>query len=147
MNDYECLPKSEMNYCHTSNTKCTLVGNTIVDHSNEIRAPLVCAASTTSSFSTLHLAPMDWAKTNARWDEKHLLPSTSCSDGNWVNLVLNFLLVRCLQTPRSILWVHLKKRKQIIIEATKWITCLFSTYKRHHNWPITGNANFIPHFI
>ena len=28
--------------------------------------------STTSSFSTWHLASMDWAKTTSRWDQKHL---------------------------------------------------------------------------
>ena len=32
----------------------------------------VGAAPTTSSFSTTHFASMDWAKTTAKWDEKHL---------------------------------------------------------------------------
>ena len=50
----------------------TLVGNEIVDHSDVVGASPVGAAPTTSSFSTWHLAFMDWAKTTARWDEKHL---------------------------------------------------------------------------
>ena len=49
-----------------SNTSRTLVGNKIVDHSDVIGASPVGAAPTTSSFSTQHLASMDWAKTTAR---------------------------------------------------------------------------------
>ena len=59
-------------YCQTSNMICSLVGNKIVDRSDVVRASPVGAAATTSSFSTEHLASMDWAKTTARRDEKHL---------------------------------------------------------------------------
>ena len=38
--------------CQTSNIRQTLVGNKIVDHSDEVGASPVCAAPTTSSFST-----------------------------------------------------------------------------------------------
>ena len=56
-----------MNYRQVSNISCTLVGNAnkIVDHSDVV-------GPTTSSFSTLHLASLDYAKTTARRDEKHL---------------------------------------------------------------------------
>ena len=39
-------------YRQTSNIRCTLVGNKIVDHSNVVGASPVSAAPTTSSFST-----------------------------------------------------------------------------------------------
>ena len=56
------------NYCQVSNMRRTLIGNKIVDHSDEVGASPVGAAPTTSSFST----SLDWAKTTARRDEKHL---------------------------------------------------------------------------
>ena len=62
----------ERRYCQTSNIKCTLTGNKIVDHSDVVGASPVGAAPITSSFWTIHLASMDWAKTIARGDEKHL---------------------------------------------------------------------------
>ena len=54
-----------------SNIKRTLVDNKIVDHSDVVGAPPVGAAPTTSSFSTEHLASLDWAQTTARRDDKH----------------------------------------------------------------------------
>ena len=56
----------------TSDIRRTFVGNKIVDHSDVVGASPVGAASTTSSFSIWHLASMNWAKTIARRDEKHL---------------------------------------------------------------------------
>ena len=58
-------------YRKVSNIRRTLVGNKIVDHSDVVRASPVGAAPTTSSFSTKHLASMDWAKTTARRDQKN----------------------------------------------------------------------------
>ena len=55
-----------------SNISSTLVSNKSVDHSDVVGASPVSAAPTTSSFSTYWLASMDWAKTTARRDEKHL---------------------------------------------------------------------------
>ena len=49
-----------------------LISNKIVDHSDEVGASPVGAAPTTSSFPTQHLTSMDWAKTTAKRDEKHL---------------------------------------------------------------------------
>ena len=46
------------------NISRTLIGNKIVDHSDVVGAA--------SSFSTKHLGLMDWTKTTARRDEKHL---------------------------------------------------------------------------
>ena len=45
----------------TSNIIRTLEGNQIVDHSDVVGASPVGAAPTTSSFSTWHLASVDWA--------------------------------------------------------------------------------------
>ena len=59
-----------LDYRQTSDISRTLIGNTFVDHSNVVGA---CPpAPTTSSFSTSHQFPMDWAKTAARRDEKLL---------------------------------------------------------------------------
>ena len=67
-------------YRKTSNISRTLVGNKIVDNSDVVGASLIGAAPTTSSFSTKHLASMDWAKTTARGCKKHL------SFGIWYDL-------------------------------------------------------------
>ena len=56
----------------TSSINRTLVGNNIVDNSGVVGASPVGAAPTTSSFSTKHMASMDWAKTTARGYKKHL---------------------------------------------------------------------------
>ena len=56
-------------YPQTFNIRCTLVGNTIIDHSDIVGA-LPVGTTTTISFSTKYLASMDWAETNARHDEK-----------------------------------------------------------------------------
>ena len=61
-----------------SNISRTLVGNNIVDHSDIVGASPVGAAPTTSSFSTWHLASMDWVKTTARRDEKQLFFGIGC---------------------------------------------------------------------
>ena len=54
-------------YRKTSNIRCTLPDNKIVDHSDVVGASPVGAAPTTSSFSTKYLASMDW--TNQLQDE------------------------------------------------------------------------------
>ena len=75
-------------YHQTCNIRCTLVGNKIINHSDAVgaapttdvvgAAPKVGtvptgAAPTTSSFSTWHLASMDWANTTVRQEEKPLV--------------------------------------------------------------------------
>ena len=65
-------------YRQVSNIRRTLVGNKIVDHSDVVGASPVGAAPTTSSFSTEHLASLDWEKTTARRDEKHLSLAIWC---------------------------------------------------------------------
>ena len=67
-------------YRKTSNISRTLVGNKIVDNSDVIGALPVGAAPTTSSFSTKHLASMDWVNTTASGYKKHL------SFGIWCDL-------------------------------------------------------------
>ena len=66
------LVKRKTNYCQISNIRCTLIGNKFVDQSDVDGALPVGAAPTTSSFSTKHLALMDWAKTTVKLDENHL---------------------------------------------------------------------------
>ena len=61
-----------VHYRQVSNIRRTLIGNKIFDHLDVVGASPVGAAPTASSFSTEHLASMDWAKTTARRDEKHL---------------------------------------------------------------------------
>ena len=56
----------------------------VVCKSDVVGALPVGTAPTTSSFSTKHLAPMDWAKTTARQYEKHL------SFGIWCALYKRF---------------------------------------------------------
>ena len=59
-----------IDFCQTSSRSCTLVGNTIFDHSDVVGASSVSTAPTTSSFSTSHLASIDCTKTTTRRDEK-----------------------------------------------------------------------------
>ena len=61
-----------LTYRKTSTISRTSVGNKIVDHSDVVGASPVGAAPTTPSFSTQHLASMDWAETTARGYKKHL---------------------------------------------------------------------------
>ena len=86
-NGYISKRKCDITYHKTSNIKGTLIGNKIVEHSDAVGASPVGAASTTSSFSTQHLASIVWAKTTARRDEKHLCFCIRCAlyyrcDGN-----------------------------------------------------------------
>ena len=66
-------------YRKTSNIKCTLVDNKIVDHSDVVGASPVGAAPTTSSFSTSHLASSILAKTAARQYENLLSVGIWCA--------------------------------------------------------------------
>ena len=54
------------NYRQTSNIIHTWVGNNIVDYSDVVGASPIGATPTTSSFSTEHLASMDWEKGNCK---------------------------------------------------------------------------------
>ena len=81
------LPPPPPKYRKTSNISCTFVGNKIVDNSDVVGASPVGAAPTTSSFSTLHLASMDWAKTTARGYNKHL------NFGIWCDLYQRFYCI------------------------------------------------------
>ena len=64
----------QFNKRKTSNISRVLVGNKIIDHSDVVGASVVGAAPTTSSFST----SMNWAKTTARQEEKHLILYVVC---------------------------------------------------------------------
>ena len=61
-------------YSHrqVSNTRLTLIGNYIVDHSDVVEVSPVGAAPTTSLFSTSHLAAIYCTKTTASRDKNHL---------------------------------------------------------------------------
>ena len=65
-------------YRQVSNIRRILAGYKIVDHSDVVGASPVGGAPTTSSFSTEHLAPLDWQKTTARRGEKHLSLAIWC---------------------------------------------------------------------
>ena len=80
-----------------SNIRRTHLGNKIVDHSDVAGASPIGAAPTTSSFSTQYLAPMDWAKTTARGNKKHL------KLGNWCHLVQsNPVISRAVNSRKSV---------------------------------------------
>ena len=84
-------------YPQTSNISHTLVGNKIVDHSDVVGALPVGTAPTTSSFLTYYLASVDWAKTAARQDEKHVSFEIWCIlylsfDGNYLSMSLSTLI-------------------------------------------------------
>ena len=66
----KCLKLHIWKYHQTSNISHTLEVNTIVYHSDVAEVSPVGAAPTTSSFSTQHMASMNWEKTTARSDEK-----------------------------------------------------------------------------
>ena len=79
---HSIVPASEaiLKYRKISNISRTSVGNIIVDNSDVVGASPVGAAPTTSSFSTYHLASMDWADTTTWRDKKHI------SLGIWCDL-------------------------------------------------------------
>ena len=56
-------------YCQTSNIRCTLVGNIIVDHSDVVGALPVDAAPITSSFSTW----LEWIGQRQLQDEMRII--------------------------------------------------------------------------
>ena len=62
------VPQSD--YRQISNIRHTLVGNKIADRSDVVGASSVNAAPTTSSFSTKHMASIDWDNGKMIWDEK-----------------------------------------------------------------------------
>ena len=78
--------------------------HTLVDNLDVVGAS-VGAAPITSSFSTYHLASVNWAKTTVRWYEKHL----SC--GIWCGLFIRGLTVyidlnKTLKNGQPDLWIH-----------------------------------------
>ena len=68
-----------LTYRQVSNIRHTLIGNKIVDHSNVVGAAPTGDALTTSSLLTERLASLDWEKTTARRDEKHLSLAIQCA--------------------------------------------------------------------
>ena len=62
----------QQKYRQVSNIRRTLVGNSIVDHSDVVGASPLGAGPTTSSFSTQHLASIYCTKTTACRDQEHL---------------------------------------------------------------------------
>ena len=70
----KCTPRVKGNdsWRALSYIRHTSAGNKIFDRSDVVGALPAGTAPTTTSFSTLHLASLDWAKTTARWDENHL---------------------------------------------------------------------------
>ena len=64
-------------YSKTRNISRTFIGNEFLYHSDVVGASPASAAPTTSSFSTWHLASIDWTKTAARGCEKQQVFSYS----------------------------------------------------------------------
>ena len=74
-----------IDYRKTSYIRRTLVGNKTVDHSDVVGASPVGAAPTTSSFSTKHLALLDWTKGNCKTSRE------TFKFGDLVRLILEIL--------------------------------------------------------
>ena len=70
--NYWPLLLSQVNYHQTCNIRHIFIGNRLANHSDVVAASPVGAAPTTSSFSTLYLGSIDWAKATARQEGNHL---------------------------------------------------------------------------
>ena len=114
--------------CQTSNIRCSLVhavGNKFVAHSDGIGASPVSAAPTTSSFSTWHMASMDWANTTAtcaRPDETHL--SLGFGATYIINLTVNTTMAAFVRNdPGQVTATHLKIRYiyRLTINDLQWL--------------------------
>ena len=107
-------------YCQTCNISHTLAGNIIVDHSDVVGVSRIGAAPPTSSFSTYHLTSMDWIKTTAEPDEKHL------SLGFWCALYLWF------DSTFSVIW---RRMRQFIFILIMGILCQSDVININLLWP------------
>ena len=69
-NSISNLPKCWTN-SHNPNISRSVVGNTLVDHWDEVGTSPVGTAPTASSFSIKYMSSTDWAKTTERRDDKY----------------------------------------------------------------------------
>ena len=85
-----------------------LVGNMIVHHSGVVGASPVGSVPTTSSFSTEHLASMDWATAIARQDTFEFLDLVRLMLETWWYIfqsrVAHFVLHSSLLQPDWLIW-------------------------------------------
>ena len=102
-----------------------LVGNKIVDHLDVVGASPVGAAPNASSFMTLHLASVVWAKTTATQDERHLSLRFD------VPYILGFTLyfvtrtgIPTIKTTWSVKWESIWQNHNLYIESGPWIAKL-----------------------
>ena len=122
-------------YRKTSNIKCTLVGNKIVDHSDVVGASPVGAAPTTASFSTWHLASRDSAKKAAGQYENLLSVGFGASyirdlTVNQTSVLHYLFLYFCHYSSKLFLGSLLK-----IIQTQTSHSC--GNGRVHNNWSIT----------
>ena len=114
--------------CQTSNISRISVANKIVDHSDVVGASPVGAAPTTSSFSTYHLASMDWAKTTARRDENILVLGFGAT---YFRGLMVHELVECINAvitytvTQGLIWVMKGCSKILsLIRIILWLLCV-----------------------
>ena len=131
------LMVSHEHYRQLSNISRTSVGNKIVDHSDVVGTSPVGAAPTTSSFSTWHLATLDWAKTTARRDEEHL------KFGDLVHLTLKILRYYVYSLwPSDVIWQH--RSRSTLAQEMAW--CLMvPSHCLKKCWLIKGVLWHSPH--
>ena len=94
-------------YRRISSIRRTLLGNTIVYHSDVVGASPVGAAPTTASFPTEHLVSIDCTKTTARRRERYLSFVIWCVlykrfDGKWNKISSVVYQIGCQQAWKAI---------------------------------------------
>ena len=139
----------------TSNIIRTLVVNEIVDHSDVVGASPVVAAPTTSLFSNWQLALMDWVKTTAIRDEKHIASGIWCGLYKRFDCIIKFRFQEDTGKQHFALSSktqrYLSQRRihqhDVVRNMTRGVFCLICTYPRFACWqslyfrPIRGKLD------
>ena len=116
-------------YSQVSNIRRTLVGDSIVDYSDVVGASPVCAAPTTSSFSTWHLISIYCVKTIACRDEEHL------SFGIWCTYIRDFTVLFIVFNPSGAITMMSHERHGIsnYRQLDILFNCLFTLENKENN--------------
>ena len=121
----QAITWSIMTYRQVSNIRRTVVSNKIIDHSDVVGASPVGTAPTASSFSTEHMASLDWAKTTARRGEGHL------SSGIWCVLYKRFYgsLLMCVLSGFVLFIITEGCRIDSLLCHHGWKSCQWDDFK------------------
>ena len=117
---------SMQKYRKTFNITCTLLDNRLVDSSDVVGA-------TTSSFSTQYLTSMDWAKTTARRDKKHLKSVLLC-------LILEIWLMFIIWT--CVTYITFASQKGEVVSHPRHLHWFYN-----NSFKLTGGTTFYVRII